>query len=117
MAHPLLHWRHRVNESVLQRLRQDGHFSREKIIERDGWRAKKRSEYANKVVDELEENRVMREFYEDFKIPLELARDAKVSHFATKQCPAHPRVEKGENAYPLDYDRLTRIQPARYRGR
>ncbi|KAI4126861.1 MAG: hypothetical protein LQ338_003534 [Usnochroma carphineum] len=76
-AHALHHWRHQLNHFVLDLLRAEGHTSPEKIIERENWSVKKREKYANKVVDEMEEDGRMRELYKEFKENLEAARGAK----------------------------------------
>lgn len=78
MAHALHHWRYQLNETILNLLRAEGHTTREKIIEREGWSVKKREKYANRVVDELEQDGRMRELYKEFKENLEAARAAKV---------------------------------------
>ncbi|KAL8753858.1 MAG: hypothetical protein Q9184_005298 [Pyrenodesmia sp. 2 TL-2023] len=77
-AHALYHWRHQLNHFVLDLLRAEGHTSPEKIIERENWSVKKREKYANKVVDEMEEDGRMRQLYREFKENIEAARDAKV---------------------------------------
>ncbi|KAL9001828.1 MAG: hypothetical protein Q9188_005216 [Gyalolechia gomerana] len=77
MAHALHHWRYQLNQTILNLLRAEGHTTREKIIEREGWSVKKREKYANRVVDELEQDGRMRELYKEFKENLEAARAAK----------------------------------------
>ena len=77
-AHALYHWRHQLNQFVLDVLRAEGHTNPEKIVERENWSVKKREKYANKVVDELDEDGRMRELYKEFKENIEAARDAKV---------------------------------------
>ena len=79
-AHALLHWRYHLNSWVLSWLESEDHTSPEKIIEREKWSVKKRSEYANKVVDGMEEKGEIRALYRDFKINLEAAREAKVCY-------------------------------------
>ncbi|KAL9596394.1 MAG: hypothetical protein Q9219_005829 [cf. Caloplaca sp. 3 TL-2023] len=76
-AHALYHWRHQLNQVILERLRDEGHTTPEKIVEREGWSVKRRAKYANKVVDEMEEEGAMRELYKEFKENLEAARNAK----------------------------------------
>lgn len=77
-AHALHHWRHQLNHFVLDQLRAEGHTSPGTIIERENWSVKKREKYANKVVDEMEEDGRMKELYKEFKENIEAARDAKV---------------------------------------
>ena len=78
IAHSLLHWRFALNEWVLDWLKTQGYTSVEEIVEREGWSIKKRREYANEVVDEMEANGHIRDLYRDFKINLDHARNAKV---------------------------------------
>ena len=78
MAHALHHWRHSLNQTVLQWLADDGHLTPAKIVERDNLRQKKRQKEANRIVDGMEEMGVMRDMYQKFKENLQAARDAKV---------------------------------------
>ena len=59
-------------------LKNSKHYHPEKIIERDGWSIKKKSDYANKVVDEMEEKGQIKELYREFQSNLDAARGAKV---------------------------------------
>ena len=77
-AHALLHWRYHLNEWVLDWLKNQGYTSAEKIVERENWSIKKRGDFGNKVVDEMEEKGEIKALYRDFKINLEAAREAKV---------------------------------------
>ena len=77
-AHALYHWRYALNQWVLEWLTRRGHTTAEKIIERERWSTKKRSEYANSVVDGMESSGEMRVLYKEFKENLQAARDAKV---------------------------------------
>ncbi|KAL8826874.1 MAG: hypothetical protein Q9170_007238, partial [Blastenia crenularia] len=76
-AHALHHWRHQLNQTVLDLLRTEGHTTPAKVLERESWSVKKRERYANRVVDGLEEDGRMRELYMGFKESLEAARSAK----------------------------------------
>ncbi|KAL8946195.1 MAG: hypothetical protein Q9222_007380, partial [Ikaeria aurantiellina] len=77
IGHALHHWRHQLNQFVLDLLRAEGHTTPEKIIQREGWSVKKREKYANGVVDGMEADGQMRELYKEFKENLEAAREAK----------------------------------------
>ena len=59
-------------------LLQEGHTTPDKIVERDGWKTKKRRKYAEKVVDGMEESGEIRRLYSDFKTEVDSARDATV---------------------------------------
>ena len=81
IAHSLLHWRFHLNEWVLDWLKNAGFTTPDKIVERENWSIKKRSDYANKVVDEMEEKGEIKALYRDFKINLDQARDYKPERF------------------------------------
>lgn len=78
IAHSLLHWRFALNEWVLDWLRAEGHITPTKIVEREDWSERKRRDYANKVVDEIERAGEVRTLYRDFKGVLETARNYRV---------------------------------------
>ncbi|MCJ1429961.1 hypothetical protein MMC29_007876, partial [Sticta canariensis] len=75
-AHSLHHWRIQLNFYVLTLLRNNGHLSAEKILERERWNTKKREKYSNAVVDGMESSGEMRNLYKEFKEDLEAARSA-----------------------------------------
>lgn len=75
-AHALQHWRHALNEFVLDKLDAEGHTSSRKIIERADWSVKKREKYANGVVAGMVADGSMRGLYKEFKQNLAAARDA-----------------------------------------
>jgi len=77
-AHALYHWRHHLNQYVLNWLKNNGHINSEKIVERENWGAKKREKYANKVVDGMEESGETKVLYKEFKQNLDIAREARV---------------------------------------
>ena len=81
IAHSLLHWRFHLNEWVLDWLKNAGFTTADKVVERENWSIKKRSDYANKVVDEMEEKGEIKALYRDFKINLDMARDYKPERF------------------------------------
>lgn len=65
---------------MLDWLQNQGHTSPEKIVERENWSTKKRGEFSNKVVDEMEEKGEIKALYRDFKFNLEAAREYKVCY-------------------------------------
>lgn len=81
IAHSLLHWRFHLNEWVLDWLRSEGHTSPAKILERESWTTKRRREYANAVVDAMEEAGEIAALWRDFKINLDEARDYRGGRF------------------------------------
>lgn len=63
---------------MLDWLKTAGHTEPSKIVDRESWSKKRRGDFANEVVDGMEENGEIKALYRDFKINLEAARDAKV---------------------------------------
>ena len=63
---------------MLDWLKTAGHTEPAKVVERENWSVKKRGEFANKVVEGMEESGEIKALYRDFKINLEAARDSKV---------------------------------------
>ena len=63
-------------------LLQEDHTTPDKIVERDGWNTKKRSKYAEKVVDDMEALGEIKCLYRDFKTEVDSARHATVGFSA-----------------------------------
>lgn len=82
-SHALHHWRYALNQWVLEWLTRRGHTSADKIVERERWSTKKRTQYANDVVDGMEANGEVRVLYKEFKENLQAARDARVCQHCT----------------------------------
>ena len=78
MAHALYHWRHALNQTVLEWLARAGHLTPDKIVERENMRQKKREKATNKIVNGMEATGVMGDLYKEFKNNLAAARDSKV---------------------------------------
>ena len=78
MAHALAHWRYHLNDWTIDYLEAEGHLTPEKIVERDGWSTRKRSDYANAVVDDMEENGEIKRLYQCYRIEVTSARTSKV---------------------------------------
>jgi hypothetical protein len=76
-AHSLIHWKHALNEWVIDCLKNDKHLTPAKLAEREEWSKKKRSEYANRIVDEWDANDQIKNLYHDFKLNLQEAREGK----------------------------------------
>ncbi|KAL2382429.1 hypothetical protein RJZ90_003271 [Blastomyces dermatitidis] len=81
MAHTLIHWRYDLNEWVIDYLRRKGIFSDTKVLEREHWSQKRRSKYANQVVDDMEEGGEINRLWRDFNTNLKAAREAKESRW------------------------------------
>ncbi|KLJ09989.1 hypothetical protein EMPG_14600 [Blastomyces silverae] len=84
MAHTLIHWRYDLNEWIIDYLRRKGIFSDTEVLEREHWSQKRRSKYANQVVDDMEEGGEINRLWRDFNTNLKAAREAKYIH-ATKK--------------------------------
>jgi hypothetical protein len=76
-AHALQHWRYHLNIYVVDYLRRQGYLAAGKIVERDQWSTQKRRKHANKVVDRMEAEGVVKSLWQDFKNNLDEARTAK----------------------------------------
>jgi hypothetical protein len=80
-AHSLIHWKHALNEWVLETLKTEGHLAPNKLAERDGWKTRRKSDYANGIVDQWEKEGQIKGLYREFKTNLEQARDKKQTRF------------------------------------
>ena len=78
-AHMLHHWRYQLNQIVLDCLHDEGYLAPEKIVEREAWSTKKRSKYANDLVDAMVADNRMRTLHREFKENIEAAISVKVS--------------------------------------
>ncbi|OJD29734.1 putative transcription factor iiic-like protein [Diplodia corticola] len=81
-AHTLTHWRWHLYDWVKDHLQMQGHLDAEKIVERDGWKTKKRTKYANKVVDEMQANGEIKKLWHDFRATINTAREAKQAGYS-----------------------------------
>ncbi|KAK3701201.1 hypothetical protein LTR37_015580 [Vermiconidia calcicola] len=76
-SHALRHWRYHLNEFVVDWLTRRGYNTTEKIVERDQLSTKKRGRLANKIVDRMEEEKVVKQLWQDFRRNIDEARDSK----------------------------------------
>ncbi|PGH31828.1 hypothetical protein GX50_05380 [[Emmonsia] crescens] len=81
MAHTLIHWRYDLNEWIIDYLKRKGIFSDNEILEREHWSQKKRTKYANQVVDDMEEGGEINRLWRDFSTNLKAARETKESRW------------------------------------
>lgn len=81
-AHALHHWRHALNQWVLKWLGEQGHITAEKIVQRERWSMKRKSEYSNSIVDGMETTGQVRQLYREFKENLQAARDARNDRYS-----------------------------------
>lgn len=73
----LIHWKHALNEWVVNSLENEGHLEPSKLAARDKMKPKQRLKNANHIVDSWEANGQIKSLYRDFKGQLEAAREAK----------------------------------------
>lgn len=83
MAHTLIHWRYHLNEWVVGYLERMGILESSEILQREHWSQKKRTKYANEVVDAMVEAGEVDRLWRDFNLNLKTARASTVgySHF------------------------------------
>lgn len=86
-AHKLRHWRWFLNQWVQAFLASKGHLNAAKLVERDGWSIKKRSKYANKIVDRMEREGDISRLWREFNINTQDARMSKQGRFAAPDSP------------------------------
>jgi hypothetical protein len=77
MAHTLHHWRYHLNSWVVDYLVREKHCTPEKLAKRDKWAIKKRSKYANKIVDRMEGCGEIKRLYTMYKSQVDFAVEAK----------------------------------------
>lgn len=78
-AHTFEHWKYHLNDWVVDYLKQEDHLTSDKIVERDGWSTKRKRDYANSLVDTMDEDGEIQALYRDFKNEIEVAQNAQVS--------------------------------------
>ncbi|OCL07366.1 hypothetical protein AOQ84DRAFT_377744 [Glonium stellatum] len=77
MAHTLNHWRYHLNEWVVDYLTKEGYCAPKRIVERDSWSTRKKRDYANQVVDEMEEKDEIRRLHRDYRTQIDFALEAE----------------------------------------
>lgn len=80
-AHALQHWRYHLNAYIVTWLTRAGYDSPEAIVKREKMSAKKRRKHANKIVDTMEEEGLIKSLWNDFRQNLDEARNAKQGRF------------------------------------
>jgi hypothetical protein len=76
-AHSLIHWKWALNDWVVDTLGKEGHLSSEKARERNKWSDKKKTKYANDLVDSWGKTGDIKSLWKAFKVNLEAAREVK----------------------------------------
>lgn len=81
IAHTLIHWRAHLNEWIVDYLERKGIFSDSRILERERWSSKRRTKYANEIVDSMQESNEVGKLWKDFNINVKAARETRVGIF------------------------------------
>ena len=74
MGHKLTHWKHRLNDSVLTYLEEQGVLSADTIVAREKLNKKKREKQAEDIVDTMQETGMIADLWADFANELNDAR-------------------------------------------
>ncbi|KAE8451476.1 hypothetical protein EG329_003549 [Mollisiaceae sp. DMI_Dod_QoI] len=76
-SHTLIHWKYNLNQWVIGALEEAGELTPAKLAEREAMNLKKRTKYANAVVDNWEASRQIKDLWRDYKNQTETARELK----------------------------------------
>lgn len=74
-SHTLIHWRFALYEWVKDTLEQEGELAPAKLEQRERMKARKRTKYANDLVDRWAGENQIKDLYRDFKNQVATARD------------------------------------------
>ncbi|KAI5307533.1 hypothetical protein KEM55_008052, partial [Ascosphaera atra] len=77
MAHTLLHWRFHLNEWVVDFLANQDIYNDKQVVRREKWSTKRRTKYANKIVDMMVEVGEVNSLWRDFNNNVKIARGLK----------------------------------------
>jgi hypothetical protein len=80
-AHALSHWKYHLNEWVITWLTSRGYCSATALLERDKMSAKKRRKRANKIVDRMVEEGVLKILWREFRNTADTARNSKQGRY------------------------------------
>lgn len=80
-AHALQHWRYHLNAYIVTWLTRAGYETAEAVVKREKMSAKKRRKHANKIVDMMEEEGLIKSLWNDFRQNIDEARNAKQGRF------------------------------------
>lgn len=92
LTHTLIHWRFHLYEWVVDYLNQKEELlsNPQKSLEREKMSAKKRTKYANNVVDRMDEEGEVQRLWMDFHQTIRTVREMKVClsyiYFLRKRC-------------------------------
>lgn len=80
-AHALHHWRYHLYEWVVIWIDGKGYGTNKELKKRDQMSTKKRRKYANKIVDRMVEDGVVKKLWKEFRGTIDEAKDAKQGRF------------------------------------
>jgi hypothetical protein len=80
-AHALSHWKYHLNEWVVTWLTSHGYCSAAALLERDGMSTKKRRNRANKIVDRMVDEGVLKTLWREFRNTADTARNSKQGRY------------------------------------
>ncbi|KAL3423218.1 hypothetical protein PVAG01_04965 [Phlyctema vagabunda] len=84
IAHSLIHWKHELNEWVLEHLKQQGFLTPAQLAQRDKMKSKARKKLAYSIVDDWAADGSIKNLYGDFKRSLETAREGPQDRWGKK---------------------------------
>jgi hypothetical protein len=80
-AHALSHWKYHLNEWVVIWLTSQGYCSAEALLERDKMSTRKRRKRANKIVDRMVDEGVLKTLWREFRSTADTARNSKQGRY------------------------------------
>lgn len=83
-AHALHHWRYHLYEWVVIWIDGHGYSGPKELKKRDKMSTKKRRKYANKIVDRMADEGVLKQLWKEFRGTLDDAKDAKQGRFEVR---------------------------------
>lgn len=83
-AHGLIHWKHFLDQWVLDALQLEGWFTPEKLAERAMWKKKKLDQLSMDVVDEWTETKQLKTLFREFQGRIEGARNLENQRYGNR---------------------------------
>nr|POF14320.1 uncharacterized protein c17h9.06c [Quercus suber] len=86
-AHALQHWRIHLNDWVVDWLTKQGYNAPAEVVKRDKLSVRKRRKIANKIVDRMDKEGVVKQLYREFRGNIDVARESKQGRFGGADSP------------------------------
>jgi hypothetical protein len=80
-AHSLSHWKYHLYEAVHEWLERKGYLHATEVVKRDKLSTRKRRKRANKIVDQMEDQGMVKELWRNFRDSIDKARDSKQGRY------------------------------------